>query len=332
MSRSCNKLAFAISSSESLSLKNFRRVFDRLYVTDAVAMGFELDAVRTHRNTTIRNLVALAICDFVNGEPSQVRACTPHLALIPSASLPAAILAGARTPAILARVKSIVRANPDGATLEVTQQRASPLLPSRVRVLATSVDVLRTIADMVHLSLAVPCPAETLAGFAVDLDAYIGSLAWRRHQSEPNWHRRDFDVLNLRFSSLRKSDDSWRLSEFVHPSLNHRRAHILIDGPREATASRDWGRYVVLSKAGRHVLRYDANSAAFMVPIGVPLPSIFARTLAICSGFAPTQVDIAGAGGFEAFVRVPLSIARTVARKLNQDLIATDFLPRGLHV
>jgi hypothetical protein len=333
MSRSCNKLAFAISSAESVSLLGFRRVFDRLYVTDAVPLGFDLDAVRSHRNATIRALVALATCDFVYGDHGSVRACTPHLALTPSASLPSAILVGARTPAILARVKSVVRANPDLASLAITEQPASPLLPSRVRVMAVSLEVLWTIADRIRVSLAVPSPAETLAGFSVDLSSYVASLQWRDHGSEPNWHRRDFDPDGLRFGSPRGTDGALRLSEYLHPSLEHRREHVLIDANRAAMVNRDWGRYVVLANTGRHVLRYDANVSMFMVPTGIPLPSIFARTLTLCSGYAPVQANIAGAGRFDAFSRVPPSIASTVASRLNQDLVPTSFgaFPRGLH-
>src|SRR5687768_17324392 len=129
MSRSCNKLAFAISSAESIPLQSFRRIFDRLYVTDAVPLGFDLDAVRVHRNLAMRSLVGLATCDFVYGNQNCARACMPHLALIPTAGLPSAVLLGARTPAMLARLKSVVRANSDRATIVIAEQPASPLLP-----------------------------------------------------------------------------------------------------------------------------------------------------------------------------------------------------------
>lgn len=333
MSRSCNKLAFAISSASSIPLQSFRRVFDRLYVTDAVPLGFDLDAVRVHRNLAMRSLVALATCDFVYGDQSFVRACTPHLAFIPSAGLPSAVLSGARTPGMLARFKSVVRANSDRAALAIAEQPGSPLLPSRVRVMAISVEVLRMIADAVHVPLAEPSPASTLVGFSVDLNTYVASRQWKSHGSEPNWHRRDFDASSLRFGSFRTADTALRLSEYTHPSLEHRREHVLIEGNRAAMVNRDWGRYAVLGNKGQHVLRYDADVSVLMTPVGVPLPSIFARALTLCSGYAPSQVDVAGVGRVEAFMRVPPSIARVVAEKLNQVLIPARFgtLPRGLH-
>jgi hypothetical protein len=199
--------------------------------------------------------------------------------------------------------------------------------------MAISASVLRTIADAAHLPLADPSPASILAGFSVDLNTYVASRQWKNHGSEPNWHRRDFDAKGLRFGASRTTDTAYRLSEYIHPSLAHRREHFLIDGNRAATVDRDWGRYAVLGSMCRQVLRYDEDVSVLMVPVGTPLPAIFARALALCSGYAPSQVDVSGAGLVEAFVQVPRSIAMLVAKKLSQVLIPTrlDKLPRGLH-
>ena len=333
MSRSCNKLAFAVSSATSIPLQSFRRIFDRLYVTDAVPLGFHLDDVRIHRTQVARGLVGLASCDFLYGPHDCVRACAPHLALVPSAGLPSAVLSGARTPSVLARFKSVVRAHSDSAALTVSEQTASPLLPSRLCLMAISVDVLRVIADTVHLPLATPCPASVLAGFSVDLNTYLASRQWRSHGSEPNWRRRDFDAGRLRFGSPPAAQTEFRLSEYAHPQYAHRREHVLIDAGRQAAVDRDWGRYAALANAGRHVLHYDAGSCVPMVPIGVPLPLLFARALTLCSGFASAQVEVAGMGRMDAFTQVPSSIASALAAKLNQGLVSAQSgtLPRGLY-
>jgi hypothetical protein len=329
MPKVADKLAFALSSSEALSRALYKRVFDRLYITDAVASGFTLDDVDVRRRDTARDLEALAICDFDYGA-DQVRACPPFLSPLPRPGLPSAILCGARTPDMLRRIRAVARDQRAHIAISTAPQPAFPLLPNRAEVMGENAQALRTFATAAGIALLDRPAAELLLARAATVDAYLAGREWRP-ATEPNWTRTDFDPRELRFT--RPHGDGSSLRCFAHPQLVHQREHLFFEGGRAARVDRDWGRYCALARAGRGVFRFDSARALFFVPVTVPLPRIYARALVLCSGFAAEEVADAGVGPHRVFVRVPKAYAESVATKLQQALAPMTYSRplRGAH-
>jgi hypothetical protein len=93
----------------------------------------------------------------------------------------------------------------------------------------------------------------------------------------------------------------------------------------------DWGRFAILSKAGRNVIHYERVAAILALPAAIPLPKLLARTLCLCSGLVPRIISGSAVTGsavnvplFRLYLNVPPEFAQIVAGKLDQMLI-TDF-------
>lgn len=322
MSRSTDKLAFALASPEPVSRRHFRSVFDHLYVTDAVPAGDRLDDIDRHRRATESNLDALSICEIVFGERQTVESCAPHLGLLPHAGFPAAVLFGARTPALLRIIVDSVRRRRQLAVLTMTGQPASPLLPQRVRLQARDLEALRSIADEARIPLIEPAVSWRLLLHSFSVADYTATRAWSTGDSALNWLQQDFDLETLSFRGG-TAGASLRLTRYRHPSRPDLSRYRLTDGDTWADVEPSWGRYVLLSRASRPVLEYDGRMGVLLIPLYCPLPKLLTRGLVACSGFAPQEVAAAGQPAQRAFVRVPASHAEVVASKLGQVLVRT---------
>jgi hypothetical protein len=333
MPRSADKLAYALSSCASTARQQYKRLFDRIFLADATPLGFELDDVEHLRRETARNLEALGVCDFVYGEDNSILPCEPHLSLLPRAGLPAAVLVGSRTPSMMARVRALARSRRTTILLTITPQPAFALLPSRVVLQAVSLGSLKDVADALGVRLLEIPAAGPLLAHASSVDAYVASRAWQPHREEPTWRREDFDAARLRFRGTAHPSAALRLSEYTHPRLAHRREHVLVRGIEGARVDRDWGKYVLLAATTRKVLRYDATLAVLFAPVATPLPSIYARAMVACSGFAPQMIEHEETGRGRVFTRVPIEYAAALASKLSQELqpISIPDSLRGAH-
>src|SRR3954447_10934131 len=148
MPKAADKLAYALSSARRTARQQYKRLFDRIYLADAATLGLRLDDVSLLRRETARNLEALALCDFVYGEDDGIYPCKPHLAILPRAGLPAATLTGARTPALVGRIRALARARRATIAFAAAPQPALALLSSRILIPATTRDSLRASGDV----------------------------------------------------------------------------------------------------------------------------------------------------------------------------------------
>ena len=330
MARSSDKLAFALAAATPLSRAYYKRVFEHLYFSDAVPAGYQLDDVDYHRYQTELNLDALDVCDFEFGENPSIHNRPPYLGVLPRSGFPTAVLFGARLPAIISRLTTAVRARKRRAALAAVAQPAFVLLPHRIRVEAESVETLADIAAEAGIRFTDRPPAADVLAHVATVQQYEAALDWRVGAVDLDWRREDFDVALARFAAPRA--DAVRLSRFTHPQRAHRREHYLVIDDRRGEVDARWGRFVMLHKAGRSVLSYDANLNVLLLPRSTPLPRLFARALVACSGFAPQDVNT-GRETASAFVQVPRVIAVLAAEKLGQQLVNVTLTdaPRGTH-
>jgi hypothetical protein len=322
MSSSTDKLAFALATPEPLSRQYFRKVFDHLYVTDAVPSGYSLDDINRHRWATESGLEALAICDFESNDGQTVYSCPPYLGLLPHAGFPAAVLFGARTPSIRRTLLGTAREHRHVALITLTGQPGFPLLPNRIRIQAKDLPTLRAMAQAANVPLVEAVPSWLLLSYAHPVEAQAGMLSWTSGVPDLNWYRDDFDVLALRFGGL--STDELRLTRYRHPQQAHRRVYYLVDGEKFAeVVNPSWARYYMLQRRNQNVLVYDERLATASLPLFLPLPRLLARGLVACSGFVPQEVRSPNGRLTQAFSDVPQSHAELLAHKLGQTLTRT---------
>lgn len=325
MPRSPDKLAFALSAAARTSRPHYKHVFDHLLLTDATSAGMALnEAVDDLRRETSWSLDALSVCEF-SDDGLSIYSLPPALALLPRSGLPAAILFGGRTPALLVAMRATARRFRSRIIATADPQPAFPLLPRRQLLVAASMETLREFAEEVHLPLLEIPLAHALLRYSASVDDYIAQLNWAPH-CEPDWTRLDFNTSTRTFSSTRLNTVR-RLTKYSHPTQAHRHETWLVDGERRATVDRSWGRLAVMRWDDICAFAYDTARAEVRIPVTVPLPRLYARGLVSCSGFAPVIRDAPEGGQVRAYFDIPPEIAALLRSRLLPDTA----IPRGLH-
>lgn len=328
-------LLYVLSARRKMSWRSFKEVFDALATTGG-STHYQPESARDGdwegrfaRRQTASVLDALAHCDFDWEEGGgRVYVAPPVLARLPRAGLPQAVLCGARSPQTYNQLEKACVAH--GATVEWTEQPTSvAFVPPRVVVQAASVESLEGAARELDIACAIQPPAWELLHFSSSLDDTLGACHWAEVM-DLNWRRRDFDVCMLHFRESRAQASGVQLIRYTHPRRQTRKHYVIRDG-LAAIMDLDWGRYAVLESVGRNVLTYDERSFDFVVPAGAPLPRLLARSVALCSGFAPHYLPRKDSSwsspeshAFNVYRSIPPQVAERIAEKLGQKLLKRD--------
>ena len=319
MPKIADKLSYALSTTESVSKQHFKKVFDRLFLTDAVESGYKLDDIDNWRRKTERNLESLCLCDFEYGSTASVFPCPAILSIMPRHGLPKALYLGARTPSVVARIKSCASRMKKEINISISNQPAFPMLPRRITVQSSTIDSLNKFANEIGVNFMPDPISAVLVSYVSSVNELLLASAWRNFTEEPTWHRRDFNTAKAYFSR-QFSTDSIRLSEYIHPSQGNQIQHLLVNGQRSAVVERDWGRYMVLALACISVIRYDIVNKLMLIPSTMPLPRILSRALTAASGFAPQEIIDPDHGCLLAYVQIHQDFAHLICSKLSQQL------------
>jgi len=310
-----------------LSIDQFNEIFTCLW--DRRVAISETSYVSDPRRLMIRTLDSLGHCEF-DFDRRSVWICRPVLSLLPSYGLPKAVLTGARTPALVKRLKLAVAKRKDRAYCTVTTMGTGRIeLPSTISIEAVETRVLNDIAEEAGISHETGVPvAWQLAKFSMSIDELETALIYRDSE-EINWPRQVFSPAHLVFTrELETAGGIPWLAAYRNPADQQLR-HLVWKNGRAAEVDRDWGRYLILSASKRNVLIYDQQRYRLAVPLTVPLPCLLSRALTLCTGKAPT----AAVTGSEAYVggrsHYPLqifdsvhpAIATLVSDKTGQNLI-----------
>ena len=97
------ELIYALSSMGQVSFSRYKELFKTLYRPESA----EDEADVNHRSLISRILDSLGYFE-IDLDPRKVFMCPPALVMLPSLGLPRFLLTGARTPALLARVKAAI--------------------------------------------------------------------------------------------------------------------------------------------------------------------------------------------------------------------------------
>ena len=313
-------LLFALSARRRMPWPLFKRWFQEVYQREVMeGRGDAGEAAAYIRWQTLRTLSCLGHIDLHFGEAEiQIVVAPSALAALPGRGMARAVLCGARSPGTIDSLKTlaaatdvdiVVRSSPDFSTHHPTRVELVAKTPARIQNVAMGMDMLY---------VDIP-PARSLARVAASLQEYRRELVW---SSEPelNWRREDFDTHRLQFRTNEEKTAQICLSRYQNPitSIWHYR---LWQNGESAEVDLDWGRYSILALWSRNVLQYDPTIRKVRVPYGAPLPTLFARSLGLCSGHCSIQLEGVSTRVMEryyVFDDVPPSVFNAVANKLGQ--------------
>ncbi len=281
----------------------------------------------------VRHLQALGHCQFDFSGSGSVFVAPPVLARLPRGGKVKAVLAGARTPALLGDATRAAASV--GAKIVVAPAGKSLFgIPRQIAVEAYSPHLLGDVAAGLNVRFDDEPPAWQITKFAGTIDDYLESLNWL-HATEPLWREVGFNPHRLGFIGFYDPNDIVRLTrQERHGQWEHA---LWKDGLR-ASSDLDWARYVVAGSRSQQLLVYDPVQHVFAVPSGAPLPAPLSSALGLCSGMAPRHVFARPLAvnietdrrWYDLYQDVPLAIARSIFEKLRQrwfeSAIATEVL------
>jgi hypothetical protein len=332
-------LIYAMSTKEKMRLSQFFEYFRASYRDNSSEFHESIDL----RFQIVRVLDSLGYCEF-DFDNSMVYMCKPSLVLLPGYGLPKVLLVGARIPAFIEKLKKTVKKQDDKAFLHFySQSHTNIRIPSSIYIEAINKNIIDEISREIGIECYTEIPMSwVLANFSASISTIMNNLTFEE-RTEPNWKRRIFDLKNLSFFYQEKKEfDGIKLVEYRNP-VNQQLRHFLWNNQLAVEVERDWGRYLVLSYNNLNVILYDESTHKIVIPITIPLPSILARSVALCTGRAPINILVNQKKNdftfFKHYGQIYSGIdpitASMIATKLGQELIKSpfEFDERGiLHV
>ncbi len=319
-------LLFALSNWSTTSWFAFKKCFDTVHQRHRARVQCEQDEnATTLRWRVLRILNCLGHIDWqFNSNAINVVASPPVLAALPSFGIRKAVLCGARSPETVRNLQEAVALT--GATITVhSLSKSSAYSPTRVEVQAECGSHIETAAASLGINYSNLPSARWIAEFSASLQQYCQGLSWSRGE-DLSWYQEDFDTDLLRFRQRKANSSEPQLIRYQSPVNFAWRYRLWHDG-QFADIDLDWGRYAILAMRSRQVLRYDQDSRNVFVPSGTPLPVLLARTLGLCSGYAPefkaleSPLSPAYVQQYTVFRDVPPSIFRMVRDKIEETII-----------
>ncbi len=286
MSVDPNRLLFIISARGSMTWTQYCEAVDFL---SAARSGRHWTADRTAtRSGLLHCLQALGHCNahYQKGK-STITIAPPALCRLPQAGFPVAVLTGARCINTQAEMAEAAKAS--GDTIQLSSEghpRPISLLPDTIRVESESEGAMKGFcSDLKILYAAIP-PAWTLMNWCGTLSEYEATLDYQIPETL-NWTRFDFSVNGHSFVRT-ISDSPPRYSRYLNPTTGLP-SHVFFRDSRGAEVDLSWGRYLLFNSKGITVTAYDESRFRLCIPVKIPLPTVVARTVCLCSGKPPVQ-------------------------------------------
>src|SRR5581483_6217070 len=250
-------LLYAFTNWKSVTWATFKTAVDEISAAYWMQRSSEAqEPASVLRNRILRTLEYLGHCDSdFDRDAGRVFVAPPALVLLPAAGFPRAVVSGARSPDMLAGLRSAIGQAKTRIRIEV-RQPADPFLPSRIELEATEYEMFCDLASKFGMAFDEVSAAWSIAQFSGDLKTYLAGLAW---SSEPElgWARLDFDPVRETFARPEAGcQPSLRLSSYQDPMRTIRR-HYLWQASENAAVDLDWGRYAVFAASGSRVISYD---------------------------------------------------------------------------
>jgi hypothetical protein len=307
-----NELLLWLSARKEGSWRQFRTAIERLDFVDEVPYGAPL---ALHLRVYL-NLERLAHVEFSSaGTEKDWRVVPPVLALCRHKNHVTGILCGARTPMLLKKFEEAA----NGLPWERNQEADCPDI---LRVRGADADVLAGTACRAGILCQPDAPASLLSQLP-----RVGSLAAFRREPLPasgkDWivqrlviakRTGKWETLTLQEVNASGAQGLFRFTRYQKPQ------YYLREG-RETFALPDAvGKFYLLFRRGKRVLKYDRKQCSLTVPAIFRPPLLTERGLILCSGFPPSVSDVRGRPML-TYREIPEEIVGMAAEILRQDLI-----------
>lgn len=310
-----NELLLWLSARQEGSWPQFRGAVETLDLADSA--GTEMEDIPLPVHQRIRfNLERLCHVEFdAAGCEDRWRVVPPVLAISDHGSKATAILCGARTPKLLDGLQQAA----SGLSLE---QYPVPNCPDVVRIHASTVQDLIELAQRASLQYQIDAPTALLS----QLPRIDSLREWQRAQlphSGKDWEVKRFllEKKTMKWRTITLSDANastaqglFCFTRFQSPQ------YFLREGPDTIRVPGAIGKYRIVSRSRRRVLKYDQTTQQIRIPAILRPPLLTERALILCSGF-PASVTVVHKRRWLTYRDVPEEIAGMVAEVLVQDLI-----------
>ncbi len=317
---SANSLLLWMSARRRGSWAQFRAAVEELHLGADVEVEGEGDdapdqfALPLYQ--TLRfNLQRVGYAEFFAGagEGAEWRVTPPALAITRRAHGWLGVVVGARSLALVDRLRSAAASH--AAELRVL---ALGSYPDQILITANSRDNLVAIADQARLFLQNDAPATLLASLPPVDDPRV------RYQTElpfgSDWRIDRFSPDDLVWRSATLDNARAASAGLFRFSLRHQRHVLFCCKGAAAQIPGQVGKYLVLHRRRRQVLRYDALSRTLSMPASCRPPFLVERALILCSGSPPSYESSGARNGALQYADVPDDIAAIAAALLRQEL------------
>lgn len=312
---SANALLLWMSTRGQGSWQQFRAAVEEFRVNDGGLTGGDGEdtsdpyALPLYQELRL-NLQRLGHAEFFTKTAgADWRVTPPSLAVIQRANGWLGIVAGARSPKLLQRVNAAV-------SPEQLQTLVLPASPDQILVTAKDEETLITIAGRVGLLIQSNAPAVLLTCLPP-----IDSPSVRHSFDLPfgtEWKIERFSEEDLRWRLATREDAVSTLGGLFRFALRHQRYVLLCSRGESFQVSSQVGKFIVLRRCRRRVIRYDVRTQRLSIPASCRPPFLIERALILCSGSLPLYQTVAGRSTLE-YCQIPESIARTAAALLRQE-------------
>ncbi len=311
-----NSLLLWMSARQEGTWPQFRAAVQRLHAPEEQSLeaaeengdGEAGYGLRFHQVLWL-NLQSLGHAEFFSGAgESDWRVTPPCLAATPRPAGWLGVLAGARSPKLLARLSGAA-----GPSLHTV---GSDQCPDVVLVNGSSLDALKSLAHTARISIQPNAPATIL----MNLPA-IDDPAVRRTCELPmgrDWKVEQFSAAELRWLPAARRDAERATCGLFRFSLPYRREVVFCSKGTFSRIPARVGIYLMLRRARRKLLQYNRADTRLSVPATCRPPFLIERALVLCSGLPPSPE--AGAKGriMLHYRDIPTEIAGLASALLRQ--------------
>lgn len=316
---SANDLLLWMSARRQGSWQQFRAAVEELHMADSAGDpqgGAEEDTADQYALPLYQelrlNLQRLGHAEFFAGAgESDWRVAAPSLAVTQHARGSLGVVAGARSLRLLQRLEEIA------APTEL-ETLSPPACPDQLRIVASDPRTLAGIAQRAGLLLQHDAPAAILMSLPP-----IDDPAVRRRADLPfgaDWRIEQWSASELGWRAATRDEALSTSGGLFRFSLRHQRHVLLCSKGAAFQVPGQVGKYIVIRRRRRRILRYDAVHRRLSVPASCRPPFLVERALILCSGLPPSYEAGSVATGVLHYSDVPEAIASLASALLRQEL------------
>jgi len=262
---------------------------------------------------SIRNLSSLGHVE-INGEMRNelIQVCFPSLVRLPGVGKPEYILCGARFDQTFKKIEETSQ-NISSVEISSEEMRSTEgLCPNKIILRADSKEDMEQLSKSLGIEITEGYPSFDLINFIPSVEDYFNDQNKVPHPIADNITYFDADE----FSWKMVVPESFPyLGKYTHPQTQQINHYVYYDASNAVKVKLDLGRFKILKAERKKAIEYDEKSYRLSLPVRLPLPSLYERSLCLCSGEPP---QISPDGSTLYYNSIPREIAYLVLEKLGQ--------------